>query len=107
LRSKDVLELDTVQYAILETNGDLSVFLYPNHRPATAGEAGITTRDQSLPVTVIEDGKLLQGNLPHAGKTRAWVNKILRQNKTTVKNTFLLTVDGNGQTLFIPKKEHP
>ena len=105
LRLKEVLELNTVQYAILETNGDLSVFLYPNHRPATAGEAGVDTRDHSLPVTVIEDGKLLRHNLPYARKTRSWVDKVLRQNKTTVKNTFLLTVDGSGQTVFVPKEE--
>ena len=107
LRLKDVLELNTVQYAILETNGDLSVFLYPNHRPATAQEAGVETRDQSLPVTVIEDGKLLRRNLPYAQKNRSWVDKVLRQNKASVKNTFLLTVDGNGQTVFIPKEERP
>ena len=105
LRLKEVLDLNTVQYAILETNGDLSVFLYPSHRPATAGEAGIAAGDQSLPVTVIEDGKLLQDNLPHAGKTLAWVEKTLKRNKSTVKNTFLLTVDGNGQTVWIPMEE--
>ena len=103
LRLKEVLDLKTVQYAILETNGDLSVFLYPKHKPATAGEAGITPGEQSLPVTVIEDGKLLQDNLPHARKTLAWVEKTLKRNKSTVKNTFLLTVDGNGQTVWIPK----
>ena len=103
LRLKEVLDLKTVQYAILETNGDLSVFLYPKHKPATAGEAEITPGEQSLPVTVIEDGKLLQDNLPHAGKTLAWVEKTLKRNKSTVKNTFLLTVDGNGQTVWIPK----
>ena len=104
LRLKEVLDLKTVQYAILETNGNLSVFLYPQDKPATAGEAGVHTEDQSLPVTVIEDGKLLKKNLPHAGKTQAWVEKTLKQNKSTVKNTFLLTVDNNGQTIWIPKE---
>ena len=41
LREKDVLDLSAVQYAILETNGNLSVFPYPKERPATAKEAGI------------------------------------------------------------------
>ena len=36
LRLKDILDLKTVQYAILETNGALSVFPYPKDQPATA-----------------------------------------------------------------------
>ena len=68
LREKDVLELGAVQYAILETNGNLSVFPYPAQRPATAGEAGIQTQPQYLPLTVISDGALLPENLQKAGK---------------------------------------
>ncbi len=105
LRIKEVLELKTVQYAILETNGELSVFLYPQYRPATADEAKIQTQSQSLPVTVIEDGKLLTKNLPHAHKTTAWVRKTLREHKTTVKDTYLLTVDREGKEQFIPKED--
>ena len=41
LRQKDVLDPKAVQYAILETDGSLSVFPYPKERPATAKEAGI------------------------------------------------------------------
>ena len=106
LRLKEVLELHTVQYAILETNGELSVFLYPQYRPATAEEAGVSTQTQSLPVTVIEDGKLMKKNLPHAQKTTAWVHKTLKKRQTTVKGTYLLTVDREGKEQFI-KKEDP
>jgi uncharacterized membrane protein YcaP (DUF421 family) len=107
LRLKEVLELGTVQYAILETNGELSVFLYPPHRPATAGEAGISPPTQSLPVTVVEDGRLLGKNLTYAHKTPAWVRKTLKSRKATVKTTFLLTVDGEGKEQFIPKEGKP
>lgn len=105
LRLKDVLDLNTVQYAILETSGDLSVFLFPEHRPASAAEAGVKTQQQGLPVTVIEDGKLMKQNLPYAQKDAAWVQKILKKHKATVRDTFLLTVDENGQTLWLPKED--
>ena len=105
LRLKEVLELHTVQYAILETNGELSVFLYPQYRPATAEEAGVSTQSQSLPVTVVEDGKLLKKNLPHARKTAAWVRKTLSRHNTSIKNTYLLTVDREGREQFIRKEE--
>ena len=105
LRLKDVLDLNTVQYAILETSGDLSVFLFPQYRPANAGEAEVKTQQQGLPVTIIEDGKLMTQNLSHAQKDNNWVRKTLKQHKSTVKDTFLLTVDENDQTLWIPMEE--
>ncbi len=104
LRIQGVLELKTVQYAILETNGNLSVFLYPADRPATAKEAGIQAAKQALPVTVIENGKLLEKNLPHAKKDRSWVDKVLRSHDATIKETFLLTVDSMDKIVWIPKE---
>ncbi len=105
LREKDVLDLQSVQYAILETNGNLSVFPYPADRPATAQEAGISTRAQALPITVISDGYLLVENLQKAKKDEKWVQKQLRQHKATLDQTWLLTVDENGKTVFYRKEE--
>ena len=67
LRLKDVLDLTTVQYAIVETDGNLSVFPFPKERPASAKEAGIRAKPQYLPVTIIEDGCLSRENLRKAG----------------------------------------
>ena len=105
LREKDVLDLKAVQYAILETNGNLSVFPYPKERPATAREAGIQTRRQYLPITIISDGKLLPQNLQKAGKNTAWVRKVLSQYDATVHDTWLLTVDGGDNILFYRRGE--
>ena len=104
LRQKDVLDLQSVQYAILETNGDLSVFPYPKDRPASAKEAGIQTKKQYLPLTIICDGQLLEENLSKAGKDRRWLNKVLQQKEATVKSTYLLTVDGADHILFYRKE---
>ena len=93
LREKDVLDLRSVQYAILETDGNLSVFPYPKERPASAREAGVPTRKQFLPYTIIEDGFLSEDNLKKAGKDRKWLTKILVEQGAEVENTFLLTVD--------------
>ena len=46
LREKDVLDIRTVQFAILETNGNLSVFPYPKAKPASAKDAGVEARKQ-------------------------------------------------------------
>lgn len=105
LRLKDILDLKTVQYAILETNGDLSVFPYPEHRPASASESGISVKKQELPVTIVADGKLLSENLPLIGKDIAWVQRTLQQHGATLASTWLLTADPLDQICFYSKED--
>ena len=100
LREKDVLDLRSVQYAILETNGNLSVFPYPKEKPASAKDAGIPARKQYLPVTIISDGHLFQENLEIAKKDAAWVQKVLAENQAELSDTWLLTVDGANRVVF-------
>ncbi|MGM9627231.1 MAG: DUF421 domain-containing protein [Faecousia sp.] len=104
LREKDVLDIRTVQYAILETDGSLSVFPYPKERPASAKDAGIHPKQQFLPVTIIEDGYLSQENLKHAGKDEAWLNQVLRENHAEAQETLLLTVDAADKVLWLGKE---
>ena len=103
LREKDVLDISSVQFAILETNGNLSVFPYPKERPATAAEAGIQTKKQYLPITIIEDGYVSKENLQEAGKDAAWLDRVLAQRKTSRKETLLLTVDKSDHIMWIPR----
>ena len=105
LREKEVLDPRSVQYAILETNGNLSVFPYPKEKPARAKDAGIQVRRQYLPITVVSDGQLLQENLELAGKDAVWLQRVLRERSATLPGTWLLTVDGGDHILWYPKEE--
>ncbi len=105
LREKDVLDLQAVQYAILETNGNLSVFPFPKEKPASAKEAGVQVKKQYLPITVISDGEVMTKNLAKAEKDMAWVHKVLQQRQATVEQTWLLTVDGSDRIVFYRKEE--
>ena len=105
LREKDILDPGNVQYAILETDGNLSVFPYPKEEPASAKEAGIQVKDRYLPITIIGDGCLYEENLTVARRDKKWVQKILNEKRTSLKETWLLTVDEKGKILWIPKEE--
>lgn len=105
LRQKDVLDIRAVQFAILETNGNLSVFPYPADRPATAKDAGIQAKRQYLPVTVISDGCLLTENLKKAGKDLGWVKRVLEERHSDVASTWLMTVDGGDTIVWYEKEE--
>ena len=104
LRLKDVLDIQTVQYAILETNGDLSVFPFPTEKPASAREAKVRTKPQYLPVTILSDGRLLHENLKRAKKDGAWLRRVLQERSATVEGTWLLTVDDGGNVYYIARE---
>ena len=105
LRGKEVLRPDTVQYAILETNGNLSVFPFPEEKPATAKDAKITPAEQHLPYTLIADGYLYRENLRLSGKDERWLHKQLQKRKATIDSTWLMTVDSAGQILWQEKEK--
>ena len=104
LREKDVLDIRSVQYAILETNGNLSVFPFPSEAPASAKEAGIHPKDRFLPVTVISDGQLLRQNLQYAAKDESWVHQVLGEYRASIAGTWLLTVDKADHVVWLGKE---
>ena len=105
LRQKDVLDVTTVQFAILETDGTLSVFPYPQYRPASAKEAGIRAQEQYLPITLIQDGRLVRENLEKAGKDRQWLEKQLAAQESDCGSTLLMTIDESGSVVWIGKED--
>ena len=104
LRQKDVLDISAVQFAILETDGTLSVFPYPEQRPACAADAGIAVKKQSLPITIIEDGCLFREDLARAGKDMVWLREVLGKRKTRQELTLLLTIDDEENLVWIGKE---
>ena len=101
LRQKDILDLRQVQFAILETDGTLSVFPYPQS-PSDAA----TAKQQSLPITLISDGHLFRDDLQRAGKDMAWLRRTLGSHKARQETTLLLTIDGEDNILWIGKSEN-
>ena len=106
LRQKDILDITGVQYAILETDGNLSVFPYPEHLPPSASDTGTAVKKQSLPVTIINDGYLSRQDLQRAGKDMVWLRTILGKHRARQETTLLLTVDGEDTVVWIGKAEN-
>lgn len=106
LREQGILDLTTVKYAILETNGLISTFLYPKDAPATAKDAGITVKDAFLPYTLISDGHLLPQNLHLAGYNHHWLRRQLEKRNLQPHQVLLMTVDGAGKIYLARKEEN-
>ena len=105
LRQKDILDISDVQYAILETDGTLSVFPFASKQPASAEDAKIKAKKQYLPVTIINDGHLYREDLARAGKDMVWLRHTLGKHKARQETTLLLSVDGEDKVVWIGKTE--
>ncbi len=105
LRLKGVTDLRSVRYAILETNGQLSVLPRAEERPITAAQMGKHPEDPGLPLPIINDGRILERNLQVRGLSRDWLRRRLAEHGVTrVEDVFLLSVDEAGTVYFLPKE---
>lgn len=106
LRLQGYTDLAAVRYAVLETNGQLSILPYAQKKPPTAEDMDLPVDDPGLPLVLINDGRLISANLNRRGLDERWLEKQLKKHGVSgVKDVFLLTVDEEKQTYFIRKEE--
>lgn len=106
LRNQGNMDISQVEYAILETDGRLNVIPFPAERPATASQLGLDAGPGGYPSIVVSDGRVLEANLRHAGRDRAWLTRQLKERGLEdTKNVFLMTVNNAGQVYFAPKED--
>ena len=105
LRMKGITDLSTVKYAILETNGQISVLPYAAQQPVTAQQMGLNPQEPGLPMVLINDGRVIDRALHSRGLNEEWLEKQLRQHHVKrTEDVFLLTVDEEN-TVYLAKKE--
>ena len=105
LRNQGALDLNEVEYAILETDGKLNVVLSPGSRPVTASQMGVAPEDAGYPLIVINEGRVLRENLKILGKDEKWLEKHLRSQKlSSPKDVYMMTVDMAGGVFLSPKE---
>ena len=105
LRAKGYTDPATVKYAILETNGQLSVLPYANQKPPTAQQLQVSAEESGLPLVVISDGRLLEHNLRALGRDRKWLDQRLEERGCSgLEAVFLLLVDQAG-SIYLARKD--
>lgn len=106
LRQQGVLDPDEVQYAILETTGDLSVIKKSDYQPLTKSDVNIHMPDPVFPVELIMDGVIIERNLRRQKRSREWLEQQLAgQNIFDIAEVTYAGIDSKGQ-LFINDKTH-
>lgn len=101
LRQKGVADVADVEYAILETSGQLSLILKSSKRPLQPQDMDIWPAYEGLPVTLIMDGRVIEENLADANRDLAWLERELSKSGVgSCQDIFFATLDSRGQLYY-------
>lgn len=104
LRQNNVFNIGDVEYAILETSGQLTVIQKPEKRNTIPEDFNITPEYEGIPYDLVIDGKVMDGNLKKIGKNYIWLKKQTEKFNIKPEEALIVTLDGKGQ-IFCQKKE--
>ena len=104
LRGNNIVNIGDVEYAILETNGQISVIQKPERRNTIPEDFNITPEYEGIPYDLVVDGKIMYKNLKQIGKDEIWLNKEVKKFKIKPEDALIVTFNGKGQ-IFCQEKE--
>ncbi|NLM03769.1 MAG: DUF421 domain-containing protein [Clostridiales bacterium] len=97
LRVQNYLNISDIEFAILETNGKISITPRAEKRGVTVSDLGIKAEREELPITLIVDGKLFSTNLKNSGYDKNWLLKKLEKNKIKrIEDAFFAFIASDG-----------
>ena len=106
LRIKDTPNISDIEFAILETNGQLSVIPKSQKRPVNAEDLQLSTKYEGLPLDLIVDGAVIDKNLKKANLGEHWLKQQI--NKFGIqdfKDVLFASLDSQGN-LYYQEKDH-
>ncbi len=105
LRKKDVFDIEDVRYAIVETDGQLSVLLRSSAQPPAAQDAGISVPPESIRVLVVSDGEICPDSLRLIGWNRQKLDSTLERRGLRTEDVFMMTARADGQETVILRRD--
>ena len=104
LRQNGVFRLEDVAWAIVETNGLLSVVRKPEADWATPAQLGLSPPPAAVELVVLCDGEVFDHSLALCGKDAAWVDACLAGRGLTRSQVFLMTASTDGSWQVVEQK---
>ena len=103
LRGNNVFNIGDVEYAILETSGQVTVIQKPEKRNTIPEDFNIVPEYEGIPYDLVVDGKVMYKNLQSIGKDKKWLDNELKKFKTKSSNVLIATINGK-QEIFCQEK---
>ena len=104
LRGNNIYNLEDVEYAILETSGQVTVIQKPEKRNTIPEDFNIIPDYEGIPYDLVVDGKIMEKNLQAIGKNHQWLKKQVEKFNMKPEEALIVTYDAKGQ-IFCQKKE--
>ena len=104
LRGNNIYNLGDVEYAILETSGQVTVIQKPEKRNTIPEDFNIIPDYGGIPYDLVVDGKIMEKNLQAIGKNYQWLKKQVEKFNMKPEEALIVTYDAKGQ-IFCQKKE--
>lgn len=105
LRIKGYFNIHDIEYAILETDGDVSVIPKSQKRPVVPSDMNIPTKYEGLPINIIIDGKINKDALTKENIEIEWIkNELSKRGIDNIRKVFFASIDSEGN-LFVQKKD--
>ena len=105
LRGNNISNIGDVEYAILETSGQLSVIQKPNKRNTIPEDFGIMPEYEGIAYDLVIDGAVMNENLQKIGKDYNWLKKEVNKFGYKPEEALIVTYDSKGQ-IFCQKKKN-
>ncbi|WP_146553824.1 DUF421 domain-containing protein [Rummeliibacillus sp. SL167] len=108
LREKSVFSIQDVHYAILETNGELSILMKPAEQSATKQDVKADVSiPPHIPIEVVNDGKIVRKTMEELNLTDEWLmKKLKKQNIQDLQDVFYAQLQPNGSLYICTRDEN-
>ncbi len=106
LRGNNIVNIGDVEYAILETSGQITVIEKPKKRVPTLGDLNIDAEYEGIPYDLVVDGKVMYENLKKLDKDYNWLRKQVLKFGIEPNQALIVTIDGKGE-IFCQEKSMP
>lgn len=104
LRSQQVFDIDDVQLAVVETTGQISVYLKKEKSPVTLGDITDNAENSDPPMLIVDNGNLIPGSLSLIGGTKKWLDKILKKECCRIDDIYIMTAQKDKSYTIIQKE---
>ncbi len=104
LREKNIFNISDVEYAILETTGELTVLVKSTKRPVNLEDLNIIPAHEDIPLPLVLDGEVIQENLDYLNLSQSWLKDEFEKRNLTISDALYAGMDSRGN-IFIGKKQ--
>ncbi len=93
LRQLDVFSISDISYAIVETNGKMSVLKKAEKQGVTPEMLNLSTEEKGIEVVIVSDGEVAQSSLKVFNLDESWLKNIFEKEKVNVNDIFIMTLN--------------